>query len=90
MFGGTAYRDRAAPRLVSAKFLVLTFTIGLEMEFGPGSNWPDRTFCSDWPALASRFWAFCAALAFARWRALALVMSHPPFSTGIPEQPPEP
>jgi hypothetical protein len=28
-----------------------------------------------WLALASRFLAFCPAFAFARWRALALVMS---------------
>jgi hypothetical protein len=75
MFNGTAYLDRAAPRFAPAKFLASGFTRGLFIELAPGSNCPGGI---SWPgrsALASRFLAFCPALAFARWRALALVMS---------------
>jgi len=79
MFNGTAYLDRAAPRLAPAKFLMLAFTCGLFIEPGPGSNCPGRIFWPGWSALASRFLAFCPAFAFARLRALALVMSSSPF-----------
>ena len=75
MFNGSAYLDRAAPRFAPAKFLAPTFVRGLFIEFAPRSNCPGRI---SWPgrsALASRFLAFCAAFAFARWRALALVMT---------------
>ncbi len=72
---GAAYLDRAAPRLASAKFLVLVLTRGLDIEPGLGSNCPGRIFGPGPSALASRFLAFCPAFAFARWRALALVMS---------------
>ena len=79
MFNGTAYLDRAAPRLATAKFLVLAFMRGLLIEPGPGSNCPGRTCWPGRSALAFRFVAFCAAFAFARWRALALVMFSSPF-----------
>ncbi len=46
MFNGTAYLDRAAPRLAPAKFLVLAFTAGPFIEPAPGSNCPGR-IC--WP-----------------------------------------
>ena len=84
MFCGTAYLDRAAPRCVRAKFLALTFTRGLFIEPAPGSNCPGRIFF--WPGrsvLASRFLGFCAAFAFARSRALALVMSSSPFYNAL-------
>ncbi len=79
MFNGTAYLDRAALRLAPAKFLGLAFTRGLFLELAPGSNCPCWIFWPGRSALASRFLAFCAAFAFARWRALALVMSSSPF-----------
>ena len=79
MFNATAYLDRAAPRFAPAKFLVLAFTPGLFIELAPGSNCPGRIVWPGRSALASRFLAFCAAFAFARWRALALVMSSSPF-----------
>ncbi len=79
MFNGTAYLDRAVPRFAPAKFLALAFTRGPLIEPAPGSNCPGRIFWPDRSALASRFLAFCAAFAFARWRALALVMSSSPF-----------
>ncbi len=78
MFNGTAYLDRAAPRLAPATFLVLAFTVGPFIEPVPGSNCPGRSFWPWWSALASRFLDFCTAFAFARWRALALVMSSSP------------
>ncbi len=83
MFDGSAYLDRAAPRFAPAKFLASGFTRGLFIELAPGSNCPGRI---SWPgrsALASRFLAFCAAFAFARWRALALVISSWPFSVAL-------
>ncbi len=85
MSNGTAYLDRAAPRFALAKFLALGFTRGLFIELAPGSNCPGRIF---WPgrsasASASGFLAFRAAFAFARWRALALVMSSSPFLDGL-------
>ena len=73
-----AYLDRAAPRLAPAKFLVLGFMRGLLIEPAPGSNCPGRICWSGLSALASRFLIFCAAFAFARWRALALVMTSSP------------
>ena len=79
IYGGTAYRDRAAPRFARAKFLAVAFTRGLVIERGPGSNRPGWIFWPGRSALASRFLAFCPAFAFARWRALALVMSSSPF-----------
>ena len=72
---GGAYLERAAPRLARARFLASTFACGLFMELGPGSNWPGWISGSGRPALAFRFLAFCAAFAFARARAFALVMS---------------
>jgi hypothetical protein len=74
IFDGTAYLDRAAPRLASAKFLTLAFTRGPFIELAPGSNFPGRVCWPAGSALDSRFLPFCAAFAFARWRALALVM----------------
>lgn len=71
MFDGTAYLDRAAPRFAPAKFLALVFTPGPFIELAPGSNCPGWIFWPGQSALASRFLAFCAAFAFARWRALA-------------------
>ncbi len=79
MFNGTAYLDRAAPRFAPAKFLVLAFTRGLFIELAPGSNCPGGIFGPGRSALAFRFLTFCVAFAFARWRALALVMSSLPF-----------
>ena len=70
--------DRAPPRLAPAKFLVLGFMRGLLIEPVPGSNCPGRICWSGLLALASRFLIFCAAFAFARWRALALVMTSSP------------
>jgi len=75
VFDGAAYLERAAPRFAPAKFLVLAFTRGLFIELVPGSNCPGWIFWPGRSALASRFLAFCAAFAFARCRALALVMS---------------
>jgi hypothetical protein len=83
IYGGTAYLDRAAPRLAPAKFLVLAFAPGPFIELAPGSNCPGRIFWPGRSALASRFLTFCAAFAFARWRALALVMSSPPFNFAL-------
>jgi len=79
MSSGTAYLDRAAPRLAPAKVLVLALALGPFIEPAPGSNCPGRMAWPGWSALAARFLAFCAAFAFARWRALALVMSASPF-----------
>ena len=79
MFPGGIYLDRAAPRLAPAKFLLPIFTAGLFIEPAPGSNCPGRILSSCPSALASRFPVFRAAFAFARWRALALVMSSSPF-----------
>ena len=75
---GEAYLDRAAPRLAPPKFLVLAFTNGLLIEPPPILNRPGGIFWPSWAAFASRFLAFCAAFAFARWRALALVMPSSP------------
>ena len=79
LVNGKAYLDRAAPCLALAKFVGLAFTAAPFIERAAGSNWPRRI---SWPgrsALASRFLAFCVAFAFARWRALALVMASSPF-----------
>jgi len=78
-FNRTAYLERAAPRFAPPKFLVLAFTTGPFIEPDPGSNCPGRIVWPGRSALASRFLAFCAAFAFARWRDLALVMSSSPF-----------
>ena len=83
MFNGTAYLDRAAPRLAPAKFLVLGFMRGLLIEPGPGSNFPGRIRWPGWSAPAFRFLIFCAAFAFARWRALALVMTSSPIEVPL-------
>lgn len=80
----TAYLDRAAPRLAPAKFLLLAFMPGLFIEPGPESNCPGRIFSPGCSVLVSRFLAFCPAFAFARWRALALVMSSSPFQSDNP------
>jgi len=74
MFKGTAYLDRAVPRLAPAKFFVLAFVRGPFIEPVPGSNCPGLVFWPARSALASRFLTFCAAFAFARLRALALVI----------------
>ncbi len=79
MLDGTAYLERAEPRFDPAKFLTLTFMFGLFIEPVPGSNRPGRIFWPVRPVSVSRFPAFRAALAFARRRALALVMSFLPF-----------
>ena len=79
MFNATAYLDRAAPRFAPARFLVLALYLGLDIELFLGSNRPGRIVGAGWSALAARFLAFCAAFAFARWRALALVMLSSPF-----------
>jgi len=78
MSHGPAYLDRAVPRLAREKFLMLKFMAGLLIEPDPGSNCPGRICWPGRSALASRFLAFCPAFAFARWRALALVMSWSP------------
>ena len=44
MFDGTAYLDRAAPRLAPAKFLALVFAPGPFIEPDPGSNHPGWIF----------------------------------------------
>ena len=75
---GTSYLDRAAPRFTPAKVMTFTFLPGPFIEFVPGSNCPGWIFWPGRSALAFRFLAFCAAFAFARWRALALVMSSSP------------
>ncbi len=77
MFPGAAYLERADPRLATAKFLAPAR--GPFIEPGPGSNCPGLIFWLGWSALASRLPSPRAALAFARWRALALVMSSSPF-----------
>ena len=76
---GPAYLDRAAPDFAPAKFRVLAFSIGPLIELDCGSNCPGRIIGLGKPAAAWRFLIFCAALAFARWRALALVMGSVPF-----------
>ena len=76
---GAAYLDRAAPRFARAKFLVLAFARGLFIEPGPGSNFPGWIIWPGRSALDSRFLAFCPAFAFARWRALALVIISAPW-----------
>ena len=73
-----AYLDRAAPRLEPPKFLVLAFTNGLFIEPPPILNRPGGMPWPGWAAFDSRFLAFWAAFAFARWRALALVMPSSP------------
>ena len=82
-FNGTAYLDRAAPRFAPENFRVLAFTRGPFIELAPGSNRPGWIFWPGRSALASRFLAFCPAFAFARWRALALVMSSSPFQVAL-------
>jgi hypothetical protein len=79
MCDGAVYLERAAPRLAPAKFLVAALALGPFIEPAPGSNCPGRIFGPARSSLASRFLAFCAAFAFARSRALALVMSSLPF-----------
>ena len=83
MFYGAAYLDRAAPRCVLAKVLALAFTRGLFIELAPGSNCPGRIFWPGRSASAPRFLGFWAAFAFARCRALALVMSSSPFYVAL-------
>jgi hypothetical protein len=83
MLNGTAYLDRAAPRFAPAKFLALAFTPRPFIEPAPGSNCPGRIFWPGRSALAFRFLAFCPAFAFARRRALALVMSSSPFQVAL-------
>jgi len=79
MFDGPAYLDRAAPRFAPAKFLAWVFVFGPFIEPDPGSNFPGRIFGAGRLASAFRFLVFCAAFAFARRRAFALVMSASPF-----------
>ena len=76
--GHYTYLDRADPRLVLAKFLASTFMRGLFGELSPGSNCPGRVSEPGRSAPALLFLAFRAAFAFARWRALAFVMSSSP------------
>ena len=76
---GGGYLDRAAPDFAPAKFRVLAFSIGPLIELDCGSNCPGRIIGPGKPAAAWRFLIFCAALAFARRRALALVMGSVPF-----------
>ena len=78
MLNGTSYLDRGAPRFTPAKVMVFTFLPGPFIELVPWSNCPGSIFWPGRSALAFRFLAFCAAFAFARWRALALVMSSSP------------
>ena len=77
--GGPAYLDRAAPVFAPAKFRVLAFSTGPLIELDCGSNCPGRIVGPGRSAAAWCFLIFCAALAFARWRALALVMGSVPF-----------
>ncbi|MCK5273571.1 MAG: hypothetical protein KAR37_02900, partial [Alphaproteobacteria bacterium] len=53
-FNGTAYLDRAAPRLAPPTFLALAYFAGVFIEPAPGSNCPGRIFWPGWSALASR------------------------------------
>ena len=75
MFDRAAYLERADPRFAPAWVLALALALGPFIELDPGSNRPGRMSCAGRSAAASRFLAFFAAFAFARWRALALVMS---------------
>jgi hypothetical protein len=84
MFNGAAYLERAAPLFAPPKFFALGFTVGPLIEFAPGSNCPRPVSCrSDRSALASRFPPFRAAFAFARSRALALVMFSAPYPVAL-------
>ncbi len=83
----TAYFDRAAPRRAPPKLLALAFTRGPFIELVPGSNCPGWICWTGWSAPAFRFLAFCAAFAFARWRALALVISASPFLQSVRRNP---
>jgi hypothetical protein len=82
-FAGETYLDRAAPRLAPEKFLALVFMPGPFIEPAPGSKCPGWIGWSGRSALDSRFLVFCADFAFARWRALALVMSSSPFQVAL-------
>jgi hypothetical protein len=83
LFAGETYLDRAAPRLAPEKFLALVFMPGPFIEPAPGSKCPGWIGWSGRSALDSRFLDFCADFAFARWRALALVMSSSPFQIAL-------
>jgi hypothetical protein len=74
-----AYLDRAAPDFAPAIFVFLAFSTGPLIELDCGSNWPGRIVGPGRSAAAWRFLIFCEALAFARWRALALVIGSVPF-----------
>jgi len=76
---GPAYLDRAAPDFAPANLGVMAFSTRRLNELDCGSNCPGRIVGPGKPAAAWRFLIFCAALAFARWRALALVMGSVPF-----------
>ena len=58
---------------------MMAFSAGRLIELDCGSNCPGRIVGPGKSAAAWRFLFFCAALAFARWRALALVMGSVPF-----------
>jgi hypothetical protein len=77
--GSPAYLDRAAPDFAPAKFVFLAFSTGPLIELDCGSNCPGRIVGPGRSAVAWRFFIFFAAFAFARWRALALVMGSLPF-----------
>ncbi len=83
MFNSRAYLDRAAPHFAREKFLALAFTRELFIELAPGSNCPGRIFWPGRSASPSSFLTFCAAFAFARRRALSLVMSSSPFEVAL-------
>ena len=76
---GPAYLDRAAPDFAPANLGVMAFSTRRLNELDCGSNCPGRIVGPGKPAAAWRFLIFCAALAFARLRALALVMGSVPF-----------
>ena len=76
---GPAYLDRAAPDFAPANLGVMAFSTRRLNELDCGSNCPGRIVGPGKPAAAWRFLIFCVALAFARWRALALVMGSVPF-----------
>ncbi len=78
-FIGGGYLDRAAPDFAPAKFRVFAFSTGPLIELDCGSNCPGRIVGPGRSAAVWRFLIFCAALAFARWRDLALVMGSVPF-----------
>ena len=77
----TGYRDRAEPRFIPVVTLLWLPPLNFRMVLDLASKRPGRTLASGFVILASPgLKAFAAALAFARARALAFVMTGLPFS----------